>query len=68
VASSNIDNVIFAPSSSELAVVLESTMVLVDTDPTSLERQYCGETSAITKAEWARYASNVPYQSPCSNA
>ena len=66
--SSGIGGAIFAASGSELAVALDSTLLLVDTDPTSLAQQYCAETSAITKAEWARYASNVPYQPPCSNA
>jgi hypothetical protein len=63
---SSINEADFAASSSELAVTLDHGLFLLDTDPTSLGRQYCAETSTITKAEWARYASNVPYQSPCS--
>lgn len=64
--SPSIDDAIFTPSNSKLAVTLDNGLFLVDTDPTSLERQYCAETSGITRSEWARYASNIPYQSPCS--
>ena len=66
--SSSIGGAIFAASSSELAVALDSTLVLVDTSPASLERRYCAETSGITKAQWTRYASNVTYQPPCSGS
>jgi WD40 repeat protein len=64
--SSSIGGAVFAPSGSELAVTIDSTLIMVDTDPVSLEQRYCAETSALTPPEWADYASNVPYQSPCS--
>jgi WD40 repeat protein len=63
--SSNVEGAMFAASSSELAVALDGSLVLVDTDPVSLERRYCAETGAITETEWARYAPNIPYQRPC---
>jgi WD40 repeat protein len=62
---SDIDNVEFTPSGPELAVALESGVVLVNTDPAALAQQYCAETSTITQTEWNQYASNIPYQNPC---
>jgi WD40 repeat protein len=63
---SDIDNATFAPSGPELAVALSNTVTLVNTDPAALAEQYCAETGGtITRAEWSRHASNVPYQNPC---
>jgi hypothetical protein len=64
--SASVASAMFDPSGPELAVIFDSTLAVVDADPTALARQYCADTSPVTKAEWARYASNVPYQSPCS--
>jgi hypothetical protein len=63
---SDINNATFSPFGPELAVGVDSRVVLVDKDPAAVARQYCAETSSpVTSAQWPGYASNVPVQDPC---
>ncbi|WP_211768708.1 WD40 repeat domain-containing protein [Kutzneria sp. CA-103260] len=56
----------FTEQDGQLVAVTDSAIMLFDVDPAKLADRLCSYTgTAITPAQWQKYAPGVPYRKPC---